>query len=336
MGVPQAVQKQGEAAKKMQESLAQGIPVNVVDDKNKAPEKQPSNEDVQEKDKQTIEQPKANVDVETPQDGDFKHKYDVLQGKYNTEMKEMRLEIQALRNNLQQANATIASLNELVMETGSKIPKDDDEPGKSEKVIPKGSLNIEDYEGYGDEMVDMVNLVNSLKQQNETLLNQINDLGGEVQVVGKTIKEESANKFYDALTKLVPDWRKVNKEQGWLQWLGNEDPGTGEVRQDLLDKAHQKGSVQSVAHWFKSWMNESGYKPGTGTGNQPGSRSLEDEVVPGETSGSEGPVDTGAFKVVTREQFQKAAKDRVDGKITSEQFLKIQQNFQRSIREGKT
>ena len=61
------------------------------------------------------------------------------------------------------------------------------------------------------------------------------------------------NPFTDALTALVPDFDEVDKTDGWLHWLAQDDEQSGITRQALLDAYVRKGDVKKTASLFAAY-----------------------------------------------------------------------------------
>lgn len=63
--------------------------------------------------------------------------------------------------------------------------------------------------------------------------------------------------FSDALTALVPNYLEVDVSPGWLEWLAQDDPSTGIVRQTILDSHVAKRDATKVAGMFKKFAADS-------------------------------------------------------------------------------
>ena len=325
MGIPSAVQKQGDAAIKLQaDVIAEGTPV-IIDDT--AP--------VVESDQEVVK-PIAEVKPKN-----YEQSYKVLKGKYDRETETLRRELGEIKTLLSQANATNNNLNDIIVRLNSQpAPVKTGEEGEQKPATQgKKTLKPEDYEGYGEEMLDMVNTINALSEENEKLKSaqgqtdtKVKTVEQVVETVGSSIKKDANTRFFDDLTREVKNWREINGDDEWKNWLAQEDPGTGQRRQDLLIDAQTKANVNRVAYWFKSFINETGRKPATGSRRK--GPSLEEEIIP-EGGGGGGAMGSGESTIVTRKQFAQASKDYVDKKITKEKYDKITRDFQQSIKEGK-
>jgi len=332
MAVPDAIQKQADKAEALQKQLASATPVEVISDLPRVVNVNPDTEFV------SAEPGKPAGDVakpvETPaqpqlQGGDtWEHKYSVLQGKYNTDLTE-------LRDQLESQGGTIANLNSLIVSMNSAPREPMAEPSK--EVRPQDGQGVLDpvkFEGYGAEMLDLVNLV---KQQ----ASEISLLKGETsQLVERQVKSE-AEIYYDALDLDVKDWRVINKSPEFLAWLREPDGLSATPRQENMTVAHTALDAKGVAKYFTAFKANGKQTPNLETPNP-----TPNVVQPNLLAGQVVPFDTGTRTeitqpeggqpvTVTRAQFNLAVTDRVKGKITEEQFKAISDNFQRSIGAGR-
>ena len=321
MGLPLEVEKQGKKAEEVQKEIIGGEKTDLEKEK----EAQALTED-KEKSKKELEKGKEAPppeDIIVPED--YKQKYDVLQGKYDTE-------ISQLRNDLRQAQDTIAALNAKISKDSPKPDKEGkegaDKPEEGKKKSPK-QLDKENFEGYGEEMVEMVNTVNDLIKENETLKGENTKLKGSVDAVGHSVAKTSQDKYYDALEEAVPDIWTINKDPKWLEWLGQEDPLTGKTRQQLLEEAQNNLNSNRVAMFFKSFSGGDG-KPKPDSDDIP---KEEDNVVHDEGLAGDDTPKPKETKI-TPAQLTKATQDRVHGRITEEAYKKICDDFQKQHQKG--
>jgi len=332
MAVPDAIQKQADKAEALQKQLASATPVEVVSDVPKVVNVNPGTEFVSAEPGELPGQ--IAKPMETPvqpqlQDGDtWEHKYNVLQGKYNSDLTE-------LRSDLEKQAGTIANLNSLIVSLNANSPAPAAEPSFQEARPQDGQeeLDPDKFAGYGAEMIDLVNLV---KQQASELALLKGETG---KIAEKQVKSE-ADIYYDALDLDVNDWRTLNKNPDFLAWLREPDGLSTTPRQDNMTAAHMALDAKGVAKYFLAYKSNGKQTPNIETPNptpnvvQP--NLLAGQVVPFDTGVRTGITqpEGGQPAMVTRAQFNTAVTDRVKGKITEEQFKIISDNFQRSIGAG--
>ena len=331
MAVPDAIQKQADKAEALQKQLASATPVEVVPDLPKVVNVNPETEFVSAE--PGVLPGQVAKPLETPvqpqlQDGDtWEHKYNVLQGKYNSDLTELRAD-------LEKQAGTIANLNSLIVSLNSRSPEPLAEPSK--EVRPQDGQEVLDpvkFEGYGAEMLDLVKLVQS--QTNEIAL-----LKGETGKITERQVKSDADVYYDTLDGSVNDWRTMNKNVEFLAWLREPDGLSNTPRQENMTAAHMALDAPGVAKYFLAYKANGKQIPNpvtpTPTPNVVQPNLLAGQVVPFDTgikteiTQPEG----GQPVTVTRAQFNMAVTDRVKGKITDEQFKIVSDNFQRSIGAG--
>ena len=330
MAVPDAIQKQADKAEALQKQLASATPVEVVSDLPKVVNVNPDSEFV------SAEPGEAPGQVAKPaepspdpllQAGDtWEHKYSVLQGKYNSDLTELRAELESQAGTIANLNSLIVSLN-----NAPGTPMAD----PSNEVRPQAGheeLDPTKFEGYGSEMLDLVKLV---KQQ----ASEISLLKGETDKLTENQVKSDADVYYDALDLKVGDWRTLNKDPGFLAWLKEPDGLSNTPRQENMTAAHTAMDVKAVCKYFLAYKENGNNPLKPTTPNPPPSlpqNTLLSQVVPFDTgvkteiTQPEG----GQPAIVSRAQFNQAVNQRVKGKITEEQFKLISDNFQRSIGAG--
>lgn len=85
-----------------------------------------------------------------------------------------------------------------------------------------------------------------LQERNAQLEQQLTAVNGKVQVLSEA-------EFFKQLDTVRPDWEQINATERWLTWLGEPDPLTGVVRQNLLDDAISKRSVDRTKALFEAF-----------------------------------------------------------------------------------
>ena len=334
MPVPDAIQKQADKAEELQKQLASATPVEVVPDIPKVVNVNPGTEFVSSEPGELpgqIAKPVETPAQPQPQDGDtWEHKYSVLQGKYNSDLTE-------LREQLESQAGTIANLNSLIVSMNTDSPAPAAEPSQQEVQPQDGQTVVdpEDFSGYGAEMIDLVNLV---KQQ----IAELASLRGETNSLAERQVKSEADVYFDSLDLDVKDWRTLNKDQGFLDWLKEPDGLSDTPRQANMTAAHNALDVKGVAKYFRAYKANGNLTPNPQTtipSPQPNTvqPNLLNQVVPFDTGTRTEitqPGDENAV-IVTRAEFNKAVNDKVKGKITDDQFKVISDNFQSSIAAGK-
>lgn len=316
--LPRAVQRQVEAAEAL---LAESNkPVEAP-----APEAQPPAEASAEPAPQ-VDQPVQEAPVQAPkapaptQEVDWRHKFNTLQGIFNSEVPK-----------LQQQNKELSARLQDAIERMEKLAQQPKAPEPQQTV-----LDPKDVENFGQDLVEMV------QRQTQATLGKIagkmdavvadfekriaqmeQALKGTSQTVATTAEEV----FFTKLTALVPDWEQINANEGFLNWLAETDPVYGQPRQAALTAAQQAMDVNRVANVFKAFKAL--------TPQQPKTDPLAKQVSPkGSASAPPAPTEK---PVITQQQVQAFYHDVATGKYRGREaeVQRLEQMINEALAEGR-
>ena len=110
----------------------------------------------------------------------------------------------------------------------------------------------------------------------------IEDYGDSIDVMRRVSKEESN----------VPDWKDINIDPEFQNWLLSIDPLTGISRQTYLEDAQSNFDVQRVSNFFSTWGENNG-KPRAQKEKADSQVQLEKQVAPGKGKSTGTPTSTG-------------------------------------------
>lgn len=67
-------------------------------------------------------------------------------------------------------------------------------------------------------------------------------------------QEEKEGEFWQNLENQVPDFREINEDRKFHNWLAQRDTVTGQQRQDLLEAAQGRLDYEAVAEMFRQYL----------------------------------------------------------------------------------
>lgn len=179
--------------------------------------------------------------VEEPKEENWEHKYRVLQGKYDKEVPRLNKELKRLRKENADLLRRIELLELMIAQQASaSTPQSSGSGGRDEDADPE----IEKLRQEFPEVYAAVEKL--LNKKLSTAVNKIEEVKTQV---------EKGN-FFSRLDAEVPDWRELNSDPDFLDWLKEIDENTGFKRHDLLLLAYQKGDVPTVAKFFKAFKEK--------------------------------------------------------------------------------
>lgn len=243
---------------------------------------------------------------------DFKHKYEVLQGKYNAEMGRM---------------------NELLSST----------------LAERAKVNFKKDDTFSDGSDNEDDLITQLKEEFPTIAKGM-EAFMKKEIKAKLAPAESrinelaeatngvvVNDYLEALDAAMPQWREIKDKPEFAQWLGQADRYTGVSKMRLLQGADTQKNTKAVTALYEDFARESGLLSDEGAVDK-GSDSTPQpkrNIAP-LTSQNLAP-STGSKGTITRAEITKFYNDRALGKYsgTEEDAAKAEGRIMKAVREGK-
>lgn len=254
--LPKSVVAQIEAAEQAQKQL--GNPETAAAEV-KEPEQTPAPEQAQADQSDTQPQsaePKTEPEQNRDEDAAYwRHRFQVLQGKYNAEVPALREELRQLK------------------EQAAKQP----ESSPQSVAYAIEGLSEQDIEDFGPDLIELIKKVSGRREVEEVKqeLNQIKEAN----------RQDAEARFWTDLERLVPRFREINADPKFHAYLAEFDSQTGEQRQQTLIKAQQMFDAYSVAQLFNTFTQHT-------AASQP--RSIPEEKVQPSIARSESAPPQGA------------------------------------------
>jgi hypothetical protein len=256
--LPKNVVAQIEAAEQAQKQLGNPEPAAA---KVKEPEQTTAPEEKTEQpDSQAQPAEQSSVQTEQNRDEDaayWRHRFQVLQGKYNSEIAALREENQKLKD---QASKPIESK---AQDVASAIE----------------GLSEQDIEDFGPELIELIKKVSGQSNREVEAVKQ------ELNQIKEANRQDAEARFWTDLERLAPKFREINADPKFHAFLAEFDSQTGEQRQQKLIKAQQMFDAYSVAQLFNTFTKNT-------AASQP--RSIPEEKVQPSISRSESAPNQGA------------------------------------------
>ena len=272
--LPKQVQKQSEAVQELYKELnseqAQDESADVKEDADSVEEQAVQSE------------PQEQVAEDNQEEETVEQRYKTLQGMYNAEVPRLHAEKRDMANRVSQLEQLLAGMQQPKTEP---VPK-----AEAPKLITDA-----DVEEYGDSIEVMRRVskeetsaaeqkLKQLEKQIEAL--QTNVLPRVEQVAANQVKT-SEQAFWSELSTTVPDWRDMNDNQDFQNWLLEIDPLTGISRQTYLEDAQRNLDVGRVSNFFNAWKGNNGSESNAQPNRKAqSSNELKKQVSPGKGKSS--------------------------------------------------
>lgn len=182
---------------------------------------------------------------------DWQGKFTTLQGKYDAEVPRLHQLVQDSQTQVQGLSDQVEKLSEQL-----KVPAAPATPAPS-------SITEKDEEAFGSDLIDLqrrivAEALASVQPELDRLNTENTNLKSQIDSLGSRTEKTSAELFNDRLTDAVPNWREVDTQQGWLDWLAQLDPMSGLTRQTYLRNAITQMDVQRTASIFAAYAAVAG------------------------------------------------------------------------------
>lgn len=186
--------------------------------------------------------PPVSADPKTPPKvGTAEHEYErylAMKGRYDQSQKT----IGTMQQQLQDLGDELVRTQQLL----STRPKDTQpQPPKQPLLTP------EDAQTFGPELIDFAQ-----RAAREALSPELEALRAENAKLKKHVSKTETHTINSTLDAQVPNWRDVNANPRWLQWLRLPDVYSGRVRQHMLNDATAAGDASRVVAFFKGFLAE--------------------------------------------------------------------------------
>ena len=267
--LPKQVQKQSEAVQELYKEL------NNEQAQDESADVEENADSVEEQAVQS--EPQEQVVEDNQEEETVEQRYKTLQGMYNAEVPRLHAERRDMANRISQLEQLLAGMQQPKTES---IPKID-----APKLITDA-----DVEEYGDSIEVMRRVskeetsaadqkLRALEKQIEAL--QSNVLPRVEQVAANQVKT-SEQAFWSELSTAVSDWRDINDNKNFQNWLLGIDPLTGISRQTYLEDAQRNLDVGRVANFFNTWKENNGGESNAQPNRRAlSSKELKQQVSPG-------------------------------------------------------
>lgn len=211
----------------------------------------------------------------------------------------------ALHGLNQQQAAEMHDLKQRLTQLASEVS----EMRTSEQRKAEAEEADNDAEVFGEDLIEAVDrraermAKHLVAEQTAQMQAYIKQLEARLSNVDQHVATSSQESFLTKLGQLVPDYKAVNVDNGFLAWLREADPVYGVARQAALDAAAQSLDADRVAAVFNAYKALTG-KQISQQQRQQTRQELERQVAP--TKSGTSPTPAPAGKIWSREEFERA------------------------------
>lgn len=234
--LPRSVQDQIDAANTLQSQLnqpAEGAARNPAPEAAPAP--QPQSPAVEPAAQPAQDPAQAAQQTETRDAAYWRHRFDVLQGKYNAEVPALRKQVSELEQQLAAAQQ---------QQPASAVQR-------AQTAV--ADLTEAEIQEFGPDLVNLIKRVAGSVAGKGDSSDELQEIKSELNQMRDDRQQDAVARFWTVLEEQVPNYREINADPAFLAWLAEIDLLSGEQRQQLLARAQQTLDPYRVAVIFRSF-----------------------------------------------------------------------------------
>lgn len=322
--LPKAIQAQLEQAEAIEKQLAAmaAAPADQgnTEDQPAQPAQAPAPE--QQQVAEPTPQPAQPVDQG---DDTWKHKFDVISGKYQAE-------VPRLYGQLKEQNQQLEQLQRELAELKAKAAAEPEKPKES-------LVTSKDEEAFGSDLIDMARRVTRDEigqvldriNQIEQMLKRIEALPQQVQQVAQQQAQSAEERYWGAVNTAIPDWNQIDSDPRWVEWLNTRAPFAVKTYRELAGEAIQAGQIEPIVELVKAWKQAAGIAQAQQQQSK-SQQELERQVAPSKQNASQTPA---GKKIYTREEYERAYDPRTLKDMSDADVDKLHAELDLAVAEGR-
>jgi len=330
MSLPKSVRNQAQAAAKHFETPEGNTDeaTHTADDSTPQEEdRNPQAEGQEAKptdDTQPADPPKDSPKDDPPKDQDalyWRHRHDVIQGKYNKEVPALHAEVRQLKQDNADKDSRIKELESQAQ------PSHDASGGP-------GNAQIEQFrEEFGEELVDFVQRMIDAKgsgQAPDIDPSRVEELDQRVSRFEQEQQADAEARFWTDLQQAVSDWRTINQDPQFHEFLAQFDSSSGKQRQAMLSEAQNALDAKGVIDIFQLYKSQQSSSPRQG-------RQIPEEDVEPRTAQTttDTPQGGGNKRIWTGADISRFYKQKASGRLDPKEAERLEADIFAAQREGR-
>jgi len=196
-----------------------------------------------------VEPAKEPAKVAAPADPDWEQRYRAMKGRFG----QSERVVNELKEKIAGFEATLASMQ--------KSPA----PTAQPDLVPEIHITKKDIDEYGADFVDLARraareeAAPRIKQLEKSLTDAqqiIKQLSGQVDTTAKHVQLSARQQMFADLTAAVPNWKQLNNDPKFLDWLDLPDTYSGVSKSELLKAADAQNDTLRVKAFFQGFLAE--------------------------------------------------------------------------------
>ena len=259
----------------------------------------------------------ASTSKVSEDDESWEHRYKSMKGRFDRSQDQIRYltdQIAGLQN---------------VIATMQQPPAAGAAPAET---LAERLITPEEEQDYGSEFLAVVG--KKAKEELAPVIGQyekkIRELEQRLAGVGNYVEQDAKSRMFSQLDERMPQWRELNRDKGFLDWLKLPDAYSGVIRHELLKAAYERNDGPRVLAFFDGFLaEEAAVAPETSQQDlgapAPNKVSLDKFSAPGRAKSAAATTAPAEKPLITRAQIAKFYADVNAGKYRGREADKDRQ-----------
>ena len=163
----------------------------------------------------------------------WEHRYRSMKGRYDA------------------SQGTMAQMQEQMTMLGNELSRTQHLMMQGAQQQPQTLITDEDKKAYGDDLIDLTR-----RAALDAVKPELSRLEQENKRLQSTFLHEKQVSLTGVLDNELPNWREINRDPRFIQWLRLPDIYSGVVRKQVLDAAYQAASAPRVLAFFRGFVQD--------------------------------------------------------------------------------
>jgi len=200
-------------------------------------------------------------------------------------------------------------------------------------------ITDEERRAYGDEALSVME-----RKAREVVGPVVQNMERQNQALRSELQQVKSHDIYSLLDQSLENWRDINQDQQWKDWLTLPDLYSGVIRQQLLNQAFAAGDAGRVLAFFRGFqaeypehMGQPAAAPPSQTPVRKAAVRLESLAAPGRASPSPPPTATADAPFITNKDVSRFYWDVTHGRYAGREQDKAAREAQihAAVRDGR-
>lgn len=165
----------------------------------------------------------------------------------------------SMKGRWEASQQNVGSLQEQLTQMGDELMRaqsmiqgrSQPQPQQQQRVAPTKLITPEDEQAFGTELIDLAR-----RAAQEALGPEVDDLKRQNTQLTQQVTRDAQVRVTQLLDREIPNWRDINNDPRFFNWLRLRDVYSGQVRKQMLDAAYRAANAPQVKAFFDGFIRD--------------------------------------------------------------------------------